>query len=126
MFVITVKKESRDPDLDYGYADIHRYSFFEDEKEVLFNPLNTFIIDKVEKTYYHNRPIEIVYLTYGSLARIRYRKKSGQLLNKLQEQYAAQAEYLVEGLKEKMENQGDAFLSHTSQYDYLAGGLEYW
>ena len=82
MFVITVKKEPRDPDLDYGYADIQSYSKYNDEKEILFNPLNTFTIDKVEQTiikstseYDDDRSVQTVYLTYGSLAEIRYQQK---------------------------------------------------
>ena len=50
MFIIEVKEEDRNEDLDYGYAKIKEYSQHSKEEEVLFNPLNTFLIDKIGKT----------------------------------------------------------------------------
>ena len=50
MFIIEVKKEDRNAELDYGYAKISQYSRYLKEEEVLFNPLNTFLIDKIGKT----------------------------------------------------------------------------
>ena len=48
LFIITVKDERRDSVLDFGYADISKYSDFPNEKEVVFNPLNTFKIIKID------------------------------------------------------------------------------
>ena len=55
-----------------------------DEEEVLFNPLNTFLINKIEKTIIKSpygvlsdREIDTVYLTYGPLAHIRSMKNPG-------------------------------------------------
>ena len=45
-FVIKVKKEKRDKVIDYGCADISQHSRFIHEEEVLFNPLNSFTIEK--------------------------------------------------------------------------------
>ena len=46
--MITVKDVDRDKGLDFGYADIAGYAQ-NGEGEVLFNPLNTFRIQRVEK-----------------------------------------------------------------------------
>lgn len=49
MFVITINQEERDEELDFGYAKIREYSQYPTEEEVIFNPLNTFQIQKIEK-----------------------------------------------------------------------------
>ena len=46
LFIIKIKKEKRSEDLDFGFADISEYSYIKEEEEVLFNPLNSFLIEK--------------------------------------------------------------------------------
>ena len=62
--MITIDKKERSKDLDFGYAGISKYSDYFGESEVLFNPLNTFLIEKVEE----ENQICCVYLRYGALA----------------------------------------------------------
>ena len=73
MLMITVKDADRNQGLDFGYADITKYST-KDEEEILFNPLNTFKITKVSKVKMQrdleydqeNAPIiTLVQLEYG-------------------------------------------------------------
>ena len=45
MFIIKVKKENLGGDIDYGFADINKYSVYA-EREILFNPLNIFRVVK--------------------------------------------------------------------------------
>ena len=47
--MIIVKDVDRNKGLDIGYADISGYGLQNDEEEVLFNPLNTFKVQRVEK-----------------------------------------------------------------------------
>ena len=42
MEIIVDEKGNRDKELDYGYADISDISSYQDEDEVLLNPLNTY------------------------------------------------------------------------------------
>ena len=49
MFFVQIEEEERDEELDFGFAKIREYSSFPKEEEVLFNPLNTFRIEKVDK-----------------------------------------------------------------------------
>ena len=49
MLIIMVSESRRDEELDFGFAKIREYSRYPDEEEVLFNPLNTFLIEKIEK-----------------------------------------------------------------------------
>ena len=76
---------------DYGFAKISQFSDLPKEEQVLFNPLNTFLITKVQKTIIkssssvqNDREVDTVYLSYGSLARIRsqYKKTKGESMNK--------------------------------------------
>ena len=46
--IILTGKGERDPDLDYGYADISELSEYSYEEEVLINPLNTFQVLEYE------------------------------------------------------------------------------
>ena len=76
LFVVKVKEHERDQDLDFGYADISSYSVFSNEAEILFNPLNSFSIEKTvhkiikgnQGAAGSNRTIKVVHLRYGSLA----------------------------------------------------------
>ena len=45
---ITVTHQERNEKLDHGYADISKQSDKPEEKEVLFNPLCIFRVEKVE------------------------------------------------------------------------------
>ena len=49
LVMIIVKDVDRNKGLDIGYADISGYGLQNDEEEVLFNPLNTFKVQRVEK-----------------------------------------------------------------------------
>ena len=62
LVVITVEDVDRNKGLDFGYADIAGYAQ-NDEEEVLFNPLNTFKIKRVEKLQLDF--ITLVELEYG-------------------------------------------------------------
>ena len=79
-WIIWVKNSQRHKGLDFGYADIRHESNFPDEEEVLFNPLNTFKIEKFLRAEEDDVSIDTVVLTYGSLAELMFNKVQNKSL----------------------------------------------
>ena len=65
---------------DFGFAYIKEHSYFKDEEEVLFNPLNTFKVTDCSSRKILGKDIQVVVLEYGAMTKLLKRETEGEEL----------------------------------------------